>query len=508
MSTQVSARKIGKLSAIYMIGSFAPQIIAVLLTPVFTRYLEPAQMGIVNQAARLVTLLTFVVQFGFTSVLKGDYFRVELDERPSLVRTVLIGQTAMAALVCALLLVVGLWPVGDQNLAEQILPGLPLEAWQVYLVWALVVWQAFCDTVILVGRSVAQLNERAAAAVGVYFIRYLSQAVLGLAAVVGLGWLGLGRMVTIAIGLTLGAIAAIVVIWPYAKGSFDPAVFRRTLVRGFGFMPHVIAAFMPQTVTAWLLGRHWGSRTNGLFGAAVQLPQMTEVTMNAISSAVYPTLAYLMRDGSIESKRQQSRVYSWLALGIIAMSLSVSILSPIGIRILNAPAYHEAIAYAPILALAWGFTGLYMVVSNAVYFIGGGWWLSTASTAAAVTHFVLSVPLISRFGLWGASWSLVAGNAVLFLVAAYAEHRLYPLPWEYKRLSVGFLTALATGIADVWICQSLGWLESLPVKVALLAIWVGLLWLFRVVSGHEIATLTRLAAGFFRRRPTEALGEP
>ena len=511
MSTQVSARKIGRLSAIYMIGSFAPQMIAVLLTPIFTRYLEPAQMGIVNQSARLVTLLTFVVQFGFTSVLKGDYFRVELDQRPTLVRTVLIGQTTMAALVCVLLLLVGLWPIGEQSLAEQILPGLPLEAWQVYLVWALVVWQAFCDTVILVGRSVAQLNERAAAAVGVYFIRYAAHAVFGLVAVVGLGWLGLGRMVTFAIGVTFGAVASLIVIWPYAKGSFDWAVFRRTLVNGFGFMPHVIAAFMPQTVTAWLLGRHWGSAANGLFGAAVQLPQMTEVTMNAISNAVYPTLAHLMRDGSMESKRQQSRVYTWLALGITALSLSLAMLSPVGIRILNARAYHEAIEYAPILALAWWFTGMYLVVSNAVYFIGGGWWLSTASTAAAVTHFMVSVPLIDRYGLWGASWSLVVANAVLFVVASVAEHRLYPLPWEHRKLILGLATAVAVGITDVWVCQSLDWMLELPVKLGLYVAWVGMLLALGVVSTNEIAKAAGAARRLFRRtrpQPVAPVSDP
>jgi O-antigen/teichoic acid export membrane protein len=248
-----------------------------------------------------------------------------------------------------------------------------------------------------------------------------------------------------------------------------------------------LAAFVPQTVTSWLIGYNLGTPGNGLFGAALQLPKMTEVTMNAVGTASYPTLAGLMRDSGPDSKRQQSRIYTLLILAAIGISLVVAVLSPIGIRILYAREYHEAIAYAPVLALAWMFTGLFLIVSQPVYFVGGGKWLSTASITAAVVHLGVSVPAIRHFGLWGAAWSLVAGNAVLFTVAASAGQRVYSLPWEYSKIAAALASAVFIGLADVYLCQSLDWIASIPVKLGLLIVWAALLRATGALSAYDMA---------------------
>jgi O-antigen/teichoic acid export membrane protein len=487
MTSPLSASKIGKLSAIYLIGTFAPQVLGVLLTPIFTHFLDPSQMGIINQAANIALPLTFVVQLGFASALKSEYFRIEHDRRPTLVRTALVGQTALAALIGLFLLGLGLLPVSDQYAAQKFLPNLPLEDWQVYLVWALVVWQSFCESIVNLSCGVAQINERAVASVTVYFLRYLAHTILGLIAVVGLRWLGLGRQATITAGITITALISLSVVLPYAKGRFDRRVFRRQFSLGLGFVPHALASFMPQTVTSWLLGHNLGSYANGLYGAALQWPKITEVMMHSVGNACYPTLATLMHDSGPESKRQQSRVYTLLILAVTGVSLCVAVLSPIAIRILYDPAYYEAIDYAPILALAWLFMGLYLIISQPVYFVGGGWWLSSASTSAAIVHLAISIPLIRFHGLAGGCWSLVAGNAVMFAVAAWAGHRLYPLPWEFSKIFASLLTALAVGLTDVFLSAPLNWVASIPVKLALLAGWLALLWITGAVSTPEFA---------------------
>lgn len=502
MTSQVSASKIGKLSAIYLIGTFAPQVIGVLLTPIFTRFLDPSQMGIINQAAHIALPLTFIVQLGFASALKSEYFRVQPHERPTLVRTALVGQTALAAVIGVSLLLLGRVRVSDQLAAETFLPNLPLSDWQVYLVWGLVVWQSFCEAIVNLSCGVAQINERAVASVTVYFLRYLAHTILGLAAVVGLGWLGLGRQGTITAGITITAILSLIVVLPYARGGFDRRLFRRTFWLGLGFVPHALAGFMPQTVTSWLLGYNLGSRANGLYGAALQWPKITEVMMHSIGNASYPTLATLMRDRGPDSKWQQSRVYTLLILAVTGISLAVAILSPIAIRILYAPSYYDAIDYAPILALAWLFTGLYMIISQPVYFVGGGWWLSSASISAAVVHLAISIPLIKFHGLAGGCWSLVVGNAVMFAVAAAAGHRLYPLPWEFSKISATLLTGLFVGLTDVFLCAPLNWIASIPVKLGLLAGWLVLLWITGAVSTSEVVR----ALSWFRSRTPRLFG--
>jgi O-antigen/teichoic acid export membrane protein len=226
---------------------------------------------------------------------------------------------------------------------------------------------------------------------------------------------------------------------------------------------------------------------------------MTESTMNCVGTAAYPTLAALMRDQGSDAKRQQSRIYTLLILAVTGVSLSVAVLSPIAIRILYDRLFHEAVEYAPILALAWLFMGLYLVISQPVYFVGGGWWLSSASTAAAIVHLAISIPLVKSHGIDGGCWSLVVGNAVMFGVAAAAGHRLYPLPWEFRKIAATLVTAVLVGVVDVRLCATMDWVASIPVKLALLAGWVALLWLTGAVSTDEFGRALTWFRGLSRR---------
>ena len=113
--------KIGRLSTIYMLGTIAPQVIGMLLLPVFTRFLPKEQMDIVTLALSIGGLLTIVLQLGLWSGLKSQYFQTPEAMRPQLVRTVLLGQIVQAALICSALSFAGFW------IADSLLPKLPLQ---------------------------------------------------------------------------------------------------------------------------------------------------------------------------------------------------------------------------------------------------------------------------------------------------------------------------------------------------------------------------------------------
>ncbi len=58
------AVKIGKLSTVYALGQVVPKIVGLALVPVFTRYLVPAQLGIVWLCAPLAGPMLVCVQLG------------------------------------------------------------------------------------------------------------------------------------------------------------------------------------------------------------------------------------------------------------------------------------------------------------------------------------------------------------------------------------------------------------------------------------------------------------
>ena len=74
MALGTELRRLGKHSAIYGFGGLVQRILAVLLLPVYTRYLSPSDYGIVETLIALTTVLVITLRLGITNAFFRFYF--------------------------------------------------------------------------------------------------------------------------------------------------------------------------------------------------------------------------------------------------------------------------------------------------------------------------------------------------------------------------------------------------------------------------------------------------
>src|SRR4029450_7388616 len=67
-------KRLGKHSAIYGLGGLVSRILAVLLLPLYTRYLSPSDYGKVETLIALTTVLGILLRLGITSAFFRFYF--------------------------------------------------------------------------------------------------------------------------------------------------------------------------------------------------------------------------------------------------------------------------------------------------------------------------------------------------------------------------------------------------------------------------------------------------
>ena len=72
-------RRLGRHSAIYGIGGLVSRVIAVILLPLYTRYLTPSDYGKIETLLALTTVMGLVLRAGITSAFFRFYFDVEDD---------------------------------------------------------------------------------------------------------------------------------------------------------------------------------------------------------------------------------------------------------------------------------------------------------------------------------------------------------------------------------------------------------------------------------------------
>ncbi len=78
-------KRLGKHSVIYGLGGLVSRILAVLLLPLYTRFLSPSDYGKVETLIALTTVAGIVLRMGITSAFFRFYFDSPEPERRRLV---------------------------------------------------------------------------------------------------------------------------------------------------------------------------------------------------------------------------------------------------------------------------------------------------------------------------------------------------------------------------------------------------------------------------------------
>jgi O-antigen/teichoic acid export membrane protein len=111
------------------------------------------------------------------------------------------------------------------------------------------------------------------------------------------------------------------------------------------------------------------------------------------------------------------------------------------------------------------------------------------TVSAAILNVLLNVLWIPRFGILGAAWATVFGYALMAVWGAYLGGKLYPIPFEWSRLSrVVLASGVSFGIATL---APLDFVRAVSIKVvAALAFPLGL-WAFGFFRDDELEWLRK-----------------
>jgi O-antigen/teichoic acid export membrane protein len=430
----VLGRRLGELarhSAIYGLGSLVSRFIAVLLLPVYTRFLTPADYGLIETLIALSAILTVLLAAG----VKSAFFRFYFDEKDHAGQLRVIRTSFWFTMVMGTAgLVAGLILAGP---ISQFLFGTSSHANLVRAafvgLWAHVNYEQVTSLFRVEQRSVA----------------YLIATLINL-------------------GLTVGATLLLVVVWDVGPVGVIVGNFTGTLLVYLGLLAYrreqlglewdrellremnrFGMPLVPSALFLWALNfsdrfflvKLSGPREVGLYSIGVRMASAIILLLAAFRTA-WPAFAY-----SIEDDREAKRAYSFVLTYIVVitswMALGLGVLAPWLVRLLTTPAFYSAERVVAPLAFAAAAFGAYIVVV-----IGIGRARKTRSNwvitgAACVLNIGLNLVLIPPYGMIGAAIATIGAYAMLFVGMAWRAQRIYPVPYQWRRVATAAGVAIA-----------------------------------------------------------------
>ncbi|MGB0098607.1 MAG: oligosaccharide flippase family protein [Solirubrobacteraceae bacterium] len=433
-------RLVSSLAA-YQVADVISKFIAVLLLPVYTRYIDPAGYGVVELLANGVIFISIIVRFGIIEAFLRYYF-IDEDQirRDALVRRS-VGFLLIATTIAAAALAAASAPL------SRLVLGHGEQA--TFLVAVLGLW-AFTNLELAYG--VLRVDERLRA----YAIASVTNVLLTIAASVVLV-VGLGQGPR---GLLLGNYGAstlvLLALWWTMRDRLAPrrraphpahkaATERMAQLLRFGLptVPAEASVYALSIVDRYYIYHDRSQTLAGLYSIAIKLAGSVAFIVRAFQYA-WPPLAYSVSDDA-EAARLYGLVTTYYVLISGWVVAGLALLGRWVLRILTAPAYYDAHTALPWVALGWALYGLWVVF----LVIAGRAQVTTrnfpAALAGLVANVVLLVTLVPSLGIAGAGIALCGAYVVMLVVMHLLTRHAFTVAFEWRRLA--HLTLIMAGFS-------------------------------------------------------------
>jgi O-antigen/teichoic acid export membrane protein len=442
VSLVAQIKRLSKHSVIYGFAPLIQRIVAVLLLPLYTRYLDPSDYGAIEALVALTAVIFALLRAGIQSSFFRFYFQAEDDRaREKVVRTSFwftMG-TATAALIVGEILAgsISHWLFGTDvytNLVRAAFVGL----------WASMNYEQLT--------ALFRVEERSVS----YSIASLANVVLTVGATVLLVVVLDKGPVGVIVGNFTGTLLVYLVLLGYRRTQlgleFDRDVFRRMTAWGMPFVPSVIALNAIDFSDRFFLVRIKDQHELGLYAIGVRISAALLFVLAAFRTA-WPAFAYSIPEE--EAKRTYGYVLTYVTFVSSWAALALGLGAPWIVRLLTQPDFYRGADVVPILVYAFVIFGGYVVVVTSIGRAGkrGSNWIVTG--AAALFNVVLNLILIPPYGMTGAAISMVVSYFAMFLGITWKAQRVFPVVYQWRRVALAAGTSVVLMVAGKLVAGGL-----------------------------------------------------
>lgn len=439
--------KFGLLSSsiLYGLGGAVQRLIGFILLPIFTRYLTPADYGIVGLLIILPALLLPVFSLGLSASISVCYFAKDhLVDRQSVIQTARFITYASVGLMMIMAIIA-------IDLITRLAVGNLEYRLHTLVAIVTVVFNVLC----LPLQLEQQLSGKPLEFVKISIVGALCTALASLLAIVAFE---LGAM-----GILLGNLLGQVVVWLLllvtrqkagveSNGRLDFVIARDLVIHGIPMLPSFLLLFVIQSGVRWPLEWSHGVNAVGLYSVGASFGATLTLLTSGFVAAWTP---WAMRHGERWEEGRHlvaTRFTQYLIGGGFLVLLFFCVSQP-ALRILTPPSYFDAWMVVGLAAAANFLTSLFSLLLPPVY-MAKKVFLVLVSQAIAALVTAGGIYMLLDFGILGAALAVFIGSLTLVVIQVVVNAKLtdvQQIPLDGLKLVQIVLVLGAASWATFWL---------------------------------------------------------
>ena len=460
-------RELLKHSSIYAIGQILTRLVSVLLLPLYTNCLSPADYGVVGILDTTAAILALMIGGGMVAAVTRFHFERPTEEDHD--RTWWTGLTWVT--FASVVVLTPLW-LGRQTLVSVTLRSVADGDWLYTLTLATILVQ-------LIGQLVDGYL-RVLKWSGVFVMISLGRLLLNVCLNV---WFLVGMKYGVE-GLLLGNLLASVVhtlvLLSVFVGTRGPYQFSFSLAKQLlrFSAPLMVTAFLAMLMheaNRYILVFLVSASDLGVYAFAHKIGFAVNTLCLLPFSSIWQVAIYdINRQKNADEVFTQ--VFGWFVSGLGVLLLGAALAVHPVLPLLTPDAFGPAIELIAVLLLALFVYGLQIQFEVPALLAKRTGLLVPGSIAGVITNLTCNALLVPRLGLWGAAWSGVATYAAYSFTTLYLCRKVRPLAYPWRQ-SLASATGLCISYVAIrfYVFPHLGCTGQLLASTVCCGIWAILL---------------------------------
>ena len=408
-----------KNAVVYLGGGSLVGLISYILMPVLSRYLSPADYGLVYMFG--VLNMFFVSSIGLQS---DTYFTKHYFEYEKPVLAEHVG-AILKVIVFSMLFVLSAVLIFNKQLAA----ALSISG-------NLITLAVIIGTLTFIGVFILRYYQLEGKALKYVYIS-LAVAVINitvslfLVVYLRLGWKG--RIIGISIPILIQALISIIVLNKNGliKFGFDLKHVKSVVFFGLPLVLGSLGGWVVNLADKVFITKMVSISATGIYGIGSSMGMIMGIIVDSCARAWVPYFFKNIRDNSPETNIKIVKITYLYSVVVIAMSFAVTFLSYIFIRYFLAVEYRTSFDYVIWISLGQGIAGIRSIFIYYLIYKNKNYVLSAIIISTSILNIALNYFLIRSFGTMGAAYTVFLTSLAATVLTIGFGAKYHKMPWLF-----------------------------------------------------------------------------
>jgi O-antigen/teichoic acid export membrane protein len=429
-------KRLGSDTLIYGISTILGRFLNFLLIPLYANVFATGEYGVVTYLYSLAAFVTVVYTYGMESAFFKYSSTLELGSAKENFTTPFFSLAATSLLLSGILTLC----------ASPIASAIHLQAGHERSI-VLIAWLLASDAIAVIPFAALRLERKPKHFAAIKFLNISINVACNL---VLLLVFRMGIEGVFVSGL-IASLATLLMLAPTMLGRLAPVfnggLWRALLRFGLPFIPSGLAAMAVQVIDRPILRSLTDDATVGIYQANYRLAIFMMLIVSMYDYAWRPFYFSVAKEPTAKATFARLLTYLVLFMSVVFLVLTFFVESIVHLNIFGrhiiGPDYWSGLGVVPVVLGGYLFLGIYTHVSAGIYIEKKTKYAAPVTIVGGLVNVAANFLLISSMGIMGAAWATFIAYLVMAAAMYVVSNRVYPVPYEFRRLLKITLALLA-----------------------------------------------------------------